>query len=142
MKKYFGIGLLAVALCTPAAATAAFKTGAFKGSSAHGPISFKLSKKAVTGLKFKVTFECTDGDRFSSNLKGFPKVKVSQAKKGIVFSNGDNSKRFLFRIDKLKGKTAKGVVQAKWTFDENDIPDPEGSVVCDSAVQKFTAKRR
>ena len=142
MRKLFAAGLLVMALCAPTAAAAAFKTGAFKGKSAHGPISFKASKTSVSKLKFKLSFNCTDGDAFTYDMSGFPNVKVKLAKKGVVFSNGDKSKRFLFRITKLKGKTAKGVVHAKWTFNEFDAPDPNGSVVCDTGVQKFVAKRK
>lgn len=142
MKRLLGIGLLTVALCAPASATAGFKTGPYSGKSAQGPISFKLTKTSVTKLKFKLAFTCTDGDSFTSTVKGFPKLKIKQAKRGVVLSNADRSKRFLFRITSLKGSKAKGHIHAKWTYDEFDNPDGDGSVVCDTGVRKFSAKRR
>jgi hypothetical protein len=141
-------------------AAAAIGKGKFAGKTAVGdPLGFKVdSKNRVYSFYFQgVTLKCTDGDSFDSPSKekpdtsGATEIRTPKSSRFTI----DSKNRWGFQARNsaegngydVSGKfssqdKSKGTFSIFARFDENNTPDPKGSVSCSSGDLKFTVKRQ
>jgi hypothetical protein len=146
------VAVLFAVVASATVAGAAVKKGAFSGTTtADDPVGFKVdSKGRVYGFYFAgVRLTCTDGDEFDSPT-GADRLHTPSSRRFTVSSrkfaikvrdksagNGWNvSGRF-----KSRGKEASGTFSIFANFDEQNQPDPEGSVKCQAELA-WSAKRQ
>ena len=147
-----------------ATAEAAISKGKFEGlvgAKANGDaFGFKVDKSGrVYSVHFSgVRLSCTDGDTFDSPSKekpdgeGATEIRTSkntrftvdtQRRWGFTAANKDAGNGYdVAGTFKSTGNSSKGTLQIKASFDEQNQPDPNGRVKCDSGPLKWSAKRQ
>jgi hypothetical protein len=152
-RSLFIVALAAALVAGIGTAEAAISQGKFKGlvgPKANGDaFGFKVNKSGqVTAIYATgVTLTCTDGDKFDTKTVRSPKStaypvgsdgKWSFSVENSTVGNGyGGAGKF-----KSTGKSSKGTFEIHATFDEQNNPDPGGSVKCTSGTLKWSVKRQ
>ena len=138
----------AFALYSAAGADAAFKAGVYRGKTEqNAKISLKVlsSKKAVIKFSWEgAVMGCSDGQ--NRQLAGFTtssSAKIPLSRTGhFRLRAGRDDGAVEFNADgKIKNSKATGVIQLQARIDENGSISPNGSILCDSELVAWSAKR-
>jgi hypothetical protein len=148
MKRLLALGLAAgCLLALSGIAQAVVARGTYKGETSAGdPISFKVTRsKRVSRFSFsQVHLTCTDGDEFDTGTITTPPdvsfVITRGGRFGFEARNpaGGNGYDVAGRIASPKGK---GTLRVFARFAEGNVPDPDGSILCDSGELTYRVKK-
>jgi hypothetical protein len=134
-------------------AAAAPERGTFSGATVEDDhVSLAVDRRGrVRDFSFEaVTLHCTDGDEFDTPT-GDGRLATRPGERLKVNARG--RWKAAFRDPRgwgwnaagafsSKGARVTGTLQVRATFDEQNRPNPEGSVHCESEKLAFTAQRR
>lgn len=160
MKRLIAIAAAAALLAGVGTAAAAIGKGKFAGTTSAGdPLGFRVdSNNRVYSFYFVgVTLKCTDDTTFDTPSKenpdedGATEIRTPKATR----FNIDSKNRWGFKARNtaqgngydVSGKfssqdRSKGTFSIFARFDNQNQPDPDGTVSCKSGKLSFTAKRR
>jgi hypothetical protein len=135
---------LAAAIPAPGASSdLAWKVGNHKGKTAQGfVLRFRAGQQSVYNIAFKYRMKCSDGVTFQGRQEGY--AAPFYYDEGVRFdrtsrsASGATAIRFRGRIS---GSKASGKLALAARYDENDNPDPKGSVQCVTGTVKWSTKR-
>lgn len=127
--------------------------GKFAGATSAGdPVGFGVDRNGrVYSFYFEdVTLSCNDGDKFDSGAGGnrqqTPRPKRYKVKKGkFKIKNHDDAAGHGWDAKakfKSKGNKATGTLKIYANFDEENNPEPNGPVRCESETLTFSVKRK
>lgn len=147
--------ITAAALCVgvlggaAATAEAAFKSGVYRGKTAQqAKISLKVisSKKAVVNFYWQgVRMTCSDGeDRTMRGFKSPSSVRIPLSRSGrfsLSVPSRDGAVEFA-AVGRIRNSKATGALQVQARANEQEELDANGSIVCDSEIVAWTAKRK
>jgi hypothetical protein len=149
MRRILIATTLAFALLGTGVASAAFRSGFYSGRTQFGgPASFSATQSKLRYLRIGVVFNCTDGDRFQTLLRGFPAqniVKVTsrgvtRGRYGATFTGSNGASTYTHR-GSILNRTANGTFTGVRRYDENDRLDPNGTVLCRTGLIRYTIRR-
>jgi hypothetical protein len=149
IKRLLACVLVAACVLTAGGvAEAAVRKGVYTGrTSARDPFSFRVDKrKRVYLVSFRrVHLTCTDGDEFDTGTITSPRserfVTTRRGRWGFRARN-DSLGNGHDVSGRVRSPRARGTLRVFARFDENNQPDPNGSIMCDSGTLTWTAKRR
>jgi hypothetical protein len=146
--------ITAAALCVgvmggaAATADAAIRAGNYKGKTAqNATISLKVlsSKKAIIKFTWEgAAMGCTDGqtrDIQGGTTGSRQKIKLSRAGRFEFTAQLGDAAEFA-TVGRVSGNRATGALQVQARVNEENQLDPNGSIVCDSEIVEWTARRR
>jgi hypothetical protein len=149
-KRILIITTLVFAVLGAGVAVAAYTSGTYSGrtTSQRGPISFKASQSRLTQLKVGVVWNCTDGDRFQSDLRGFPGQNIVRGNYNASFTGSNGASRYTnrgrlsrVRIGPRLVNQAKGTFTGRRLYNTNDQLDPNGTITCTTGSLAYTIRR-
>ena len=129
-------------------AESAVRKGSYTGrTSARDPFQFRVDKrKRVYLVSFRrVHLTCTDGDEFDTGTLTTPRSeRFPTTRKGRwgFRARNDSLGNGHDVAGKVNSPKASGTLRVFARFDENNQPDPDGGIFCDSGTLTWTAKRR
>ena len=143
--------VLAASLTVVAAPTAAgaVKRGSFAGTTSEAdPVSFRVDARGrVMSFTFvAVRLSCTDGDTVDTPRVVTPRSKrfrVRSNRFGIVARNDTTG--FAWNADGVfrnRGRRATGTLRAFASFNDQNEPDPNGTIKCESEALTWSVRRR
>ena len=140
MKRTLMISIIALAL-VPATASAAFVSGLYKGRTGNGgPVTLRATQTKLSGFSIGVVFNCTDGDRFQTVLRGFPRQNIVNGYYNATFTGSGGASKYVNK-GRLLNRRATGTFTGTRRYDENDQLDPSGTVVCRTGTVRYSIPR-
>ncbi len=134
---------LAVALALlilPGSALAASYSG--KTSQRGGKVAFKTSRGKVSSFRAKVSWRCSDGERFTNTATIRPAMRVRRGRFGGRHKNQRYPDAGAARVrGRVVRRRARGIFTATLRF-TGDNPDPKGTVLCTTNRVRWSARRR
>lgn len=134
---------------TAASAEAAVRAGVFRGKTdQNAPLQLRVlsNKKAVVKFAWEgAVMGCTDGSTRQTNGFISPasvKIPLSRSGKFKFTARGNQGAVEFVTVGTIKGNRATGALQVQARVNEEGSFDPNGSIVCDSELVGWTAKRR
>ena len=146
--------ITAAALCVgvmggaTATAEAAVRAGNYKGKTEQNAvISLKVlsSKKAIIKFSWEgAVMGCSDGNnrQIAGGTTGSrQKIKLSRTGR-FKFGGQLGGAAEFAAVGRVNGNRATGALQVQARVNEQSQLDPEGSIVCDSEIVEWSARRR
>jgi hypothetical protein len=151
MKRTLAITLVALGLLVlvPTTASASHTTGTFTGrTSFTGPITLKATNFRLYRLRVGVVFNCTDGDRFQTQLPNatsyFPAQNVVRIngvhRYSATFTGSRGASRYT-HSGRISGTRAIGTFVGTRRYNTDDELDPQGTVICRTGTVRYNIPR-
>ena len=128
-------------LVLPGSALAASYSG--KTSQRGGKVAFKTAGGKVSSFRVKVSWRCSDGERFQNTATISPSMRISR--RG-TFRGRHKNRRYpdagAAQVrGRVAGRRARGTFTVALRF-SGDTPDPKGTALCSTGRIKWSARRR
>ena len=148
LKRITVLALIVGVFGSVSVAEAAIKAGNYRGTTEQNArISLKVlsSKKAIIKFSWEgAVMGCTDGNnrQIQGGTTG-SKQKIKLSRSGRFEFGGSLGDAAEFAaVGRVNGNRATGAIQVQARVNEQGQLDPQGSIVCDSEIVEWTARRR
>jgi len=143
VKSRIAIVALVLVAVSAGSAWASYVSGTYAGRTTGQrlAVSFKATQSRLSRLSIKVKFTCSDGDKFETVLRDFGAQNIVNGRYDATYQGSSKASTYRHR-GTIVTRTASGSLRGTRRYNENDVLDPNGTIVCRTGTVRYSIKKR